>query len=754
MKKMRNLFLGMFVVIPFLSGCGDSSKWEYSKEDVSKFFSYTGEIVREDGKMYFNVDENYNLFSKDVTKDDVLVYSNDKLLELETSEKNRGDYITYDELKKCSVKATSVENNANRTGLKVYIPESDDESYCVLVNKCANNDYSHILLENKRNIMGDDPKERDILEQEKKRFEISDATWGDCKTPAEIVKNFCLIFCAVADGSYSSGFGAVFNFFTTIFDLAFGSRNPTLQDVLDKLNIMDAKLNKIQSTLEKNHYQMMDETVRTQAGVDKATLIMYEQNITSFFVEHTSKLDNLERSFQVDIADQYKAYVNGYQTVSISYRKNAQGKLLPVSLMEPVEATDQTFVVTLPEFKKAKEYLANNNNVVGKGFMDAFYLDVEEAIKDVQRPEGYSLDEFKENVTCRAADNLTRDFFKKAENKEFTKNLMNEFINFAKRISGGETTSIISSYLGRFQYMYNFAGEARNNISHILSYLLGKLESYACFVEQGLYFAEMSQDTVFNEYQAAKKALNEAYKASTKSDDAYCYVNNTIYTGGFYKAKWESYYTKTGNNPEFINNLSIRQVTPSGNTFIFKEPVKSMSEVGFISQGDLLRIVYRLKLMHSLGLEEETSFIKYLEKNKALEDGSIRAYEYLLSKQYLSSDALRIITEGITSRPSGSEDKNMEIWCEHQGGNPSTNYFKEGEKYYYQGKYVETYWAGQIAESVIFNASTGALSGEKRISGYATYDESRKLWINDEHWCFSDNPSGNYFFSLRQKPVK
>ena len=108
----------------------------------------------------------------------------------------------------------------------------------------------------------------------------------------------------------------------------------------------------------------------------------------------------------------------------------------------------------------------------------------------------------------------------------------------------------------------------------------------------------------------------------------------------------------------------------------------------------------------------------------------------------------KILTSFNVRDLNNSDNFSMRCICY---GNPDSIYFTVNIHYHYRyddGKIEAQYWSGKMAYGDILSSETGTLEVEKKICAYAKYSESHMFWIDDEHWGFTDDDFGMYFFAL------
>ena len=158
-------------------------------------------------------------------------------------------------------------------------------------------------------------------------------------------------------------------------------------------------------------------------------------------------------------------------------------------------------------------------------------------------------------------------------------------------------------------------------------------------------------------------------------------------------------------------------------------------------------ITTRYNLLKNAGITKSKTFINYLEDLSILPSGRIALANSLLNSGR-TSDPFRMLSSFNIRDINNSDSFFVTCVCY---GNPKSEYFYVGETrpYRYDDGVVESeYWSGKLAYGDMADAKSGQVIGSKKITAYAKYSESHRLWVNDEHWGFVDDIFGNFFFIL------
>ena len=137
MKKQKpTLLLVLLMSVSFLSSCNnnnESSKWNYTKEDMSSFIELNAKLTDNgDHTSTFSSDTDVAIFSDTIDKDDVIVFDLDKAAEEITSQKK--EYANYAVLKAASVPVSNIVNLDDKDGFKITFETQENKNYGMLLH--------------------------------------------------------------------------------------------------------------------------------------------------------------------------------------------------------------------------------------------------------------------------------------------------------------------------------------------------------------------------------------------------------------------------------------------------------------------------------------------------------------------------------------------------------------------------------------------------------------------------------------------
>lgn len=585
-------------------------------------------------------------------------------------------------------------------------------------------------------------KEETQLTFEEKYIEDRYSYSSGGKFALSILSNVGSICAGVGFNSPVAVVSGVFGIISSFGDNFAATNGPTTQDIMNKLDEMDTKLDAINATLNENYSQLMSETVRTQAMVDKVLLEEQESAITNFYTTYAMPIENHERDFADYLEQSLKLFVSDKQSVSFYVHKNEEKNWALNSLLDVESAKELEITVNIDSFSHTSEFLEKNFNTVTKGFMDNLYQDLENGIASATLPEGLSTKDACDFLAGNVIENITKTYY--VEHHDKALELRNNVINYSKSISGKTGKSVIDRYVLRMQYMYNFAGEIKNTVTDLFSNIKQTLKTNVALASQACAYASVNQDEIRSEFIDAEDAIRNNYEAVKGIKDNYCFLTNTLIGGGFYRARFQTGYTNKGNDCAFNAAFKLDKVVAGSGSQILRED--DIRNHNILNNVDHLRIHARMDLMRQLGIVDTANYIEYLVDANAVSKEDYDNFKQLRSNKWLSNDALRFLTD-LTTRDMNDGDKNFSLTC-NEAGNPGGDYFNVGWTGTFRSSRTSSCWNGKVAETTFIDANTGTIQSNKRVAAYATYAESHWNWLNDEYWSFVDNTVGNYFFIL------
>jgi len=741
-RKSLALLTSVFVFIPALAGCNnDAKKWNYSKDEIGEFYelrgidtiSDTNRAISYSGKEYF--------FDGQISIDDIKVYNHTKLQEDAKSGtiSLSSDYIPYKVL--CNYEATVVSVENSYASIKVSYIDNSSDIFKALVHKDANVTQRYLEIEGAKEGLG---QTSDVEIDTEEDYIMASPSWAVGKNVINLIGGITQLVVGSVCGVPTAQAGGIFTILTSLGDLFGAKGEPTIQDVLNKLNEMDKKLDDIQAQINRNHQELIDMNLLLELGISQEILATYENGISQFKADYAKPIDLLLKQFRYYIDDCFKDLVKQSKTIDMYFVKE-NNKWTLQSFSDTDHTNSSHVSLTVSDWTNAKKCLQNNNDIVGTGFMDEVQTDILSTIQDNNLLQGMTKSELSNHALLSLTDEFGYLRYKDSRNDAIQIGALAE--QFAEEISTG---TIVRNYVERLKIIYNFVGESKQTLKDAFAGLCRQLDIYCGQAAEALRFAKENATSLANAWAAARSYISDAYNSIKETSSNYCYTTSCKLKADFFKIKYNLSYTNPGNDCVFHSSVNLEKIEE------YNEEVKytkqNLNEYDSLESTNYKRIVNKFNLLKSSGiLGSSTTFTSYLLGNEVLSKDTAYAFSYLLHKGIVTEETNDKYASVITQRNMTDSNKNVKLTCVARG-NPDGEYFSIGWKGNFRGHEDDEYWSGKMLETTFFSGDTGAvINNETRVCAYATYAESHALWIDDEFWAFTDCPNGNYFYMISRE---
>ncbi len=741
LSKKHFLFLTIFPLL--LSSCGSSdSKWSYTKEDMSNFVALNAIYTQlDDTSASFASETGTTLFKDNLSKDDVIVYNVDKVKE--ALENSNEEYANYKILKNASSSISTINTNEDKTGFDVTFSADSSSNYGMLINSSITLSEEYIMVSKYEKQIDDN---RDPQSEFEEKYVTGKATWEDGgKFTYQIISNIGSIVVGVATDNPASLVSGIFGILGTIAE-HFMSGGATVQDVMNQLLETDRKIDELSDKIDRNTQQLADEIVRAEALVDQANLNTLNLGINDFANNSVANINTFNRNLADEVGFYYRDYVKSSQVVKLLLTKDEDG-YHSTPLGEITDSSACNFTITIGNFANAKAHLEKNGNIVKTGFMEELEKDIDVAIDNkTDLPDYLDFDDLRGFIESMIFEQFMKQYF--SANPTKAQEYRNVMIDYAERINGASgRISILSTYLSRLQYMFNFASEIKSSILTLCANLMQILDMNTARASEACLFASYNDDELASTYKKARENIQNLYENVTKLPDAYSFTTNAELTGGFYKGRYDLSYSNPGNHCTLNVNFIFGRLEMTDtmyNRFIEDDLSKHYS----LSSTQHARIVTRWNLLRSLGMSDaENDYIHYLMYSGVISKVSVDAALWAIQLHQSLESGYRIITNDRTERDLTVSDTSTDLFCNGQG-NPGGDYFILWKGYGYREMHDKGSWYGRTFEGSFIDAKTGTSAGKQVVTTWARYAESHWYWSNDEYWSFTNYPNNNYFFSI------
>lgn len=726
-----------FLAIITLVSCG-KDKWDYSKEDVAKFAELTAEVSKQDDVMKLTLTNDEPIFKSKIKKSDILLFEYASLRSTSTG------YLSYKEIKNNTIKISNASVESSKK-LELTFSSPSINNYGVIIHKSA--------LTNKYHAIGaanyiDSSNSKTITEYEEQLI-AKKGTWSDMNSSIQMANYVSQIILSVMTDNPISFAGGVFGVVSTLGSAYFSS-GASLDSIAKQLDVVDAKLDAITNQIDENQKQILDEFVRTQAMIDEVKVIQYNQNITAYQTDYVKPINDYLLVYKDSIEQALRKYVSEERNVRVYYGEK-EYNANDVIFASEEDISSATYVdFQISEFSYAKAYLKKNKDIVGDGFAKELNKDILAALDGVTLPTGREKSVVAEDIYKTLIDNINQDVLTK-EDETLHRDVLqfvSNFVSYANALAGINFESVINSYISRLEYIYNFHGEIKEIVRGLLASIKLDLDYYvsvaqtACIAQKINYTSE-----IYAAYSAAADYISSVYESHKNINDNYSYCVKDNVQSGLYNSIAEVSFTNLGNSPTFHANFKLKtNIVYDGGTFRFDEV--DVNEISFVDYSKVRALVTRYNLIKSLGQTTSKTFIDYLLSLQIISRKDYATLNSLFETGRTTDNTGKILTS-YSIRDLNNSD-NVIFTCECYG-NPGGYYFSLNRTYKYRytdDKVSADYWSGKIAYGDIIDGKTGTLNSSNKISAYAKYSESHFFWIDDEHWGFSDEHFGDFYFIL------
>lgn len=753
MKKLLILSLATLMAIP-MSGC-NKNEWDITRESYEHAINVESVLSGTEEEMKFVLDTEIKPFTSNFSKDDVILYNLDTLAKI----KNK-DYYTYKSYTNSKVTIKNFEKYSDGTGFTLDFDGDPNTHYGVIVNKKAIA-YDQYLIATasksfaeSRILLGGKSDEEERNEWNS-RYIKHNATYDDVTNMLEIGKYFGEIFFGAISNCPTSCVDGVFGIISMFSGLA--SNEPETYDLFNKLIDIERKLTEISDQINKNTRVLMEEDMYIETQVDKALIEIYKQNYQNYITNYVEPLDNIQRDYEQFHEARLAQLANKEVTTPISlHYEVVDGKYALISQSESKYNAQGTVIynVEIPSYANAKKFLADHNQTVTTGFMDAFYDDLENAVDNAVNNEVIEVNssitktDYKNHLYKSILDSLEKERYEGAYGSdEFTKaqTLLNATINLGKNIAGTYgTDSILESMIQRIRCMYNFHKEGKMIIRSFIANVKETFEKYAALSSSACSYAKINQAELGKVYEEAIDTIQAYDKVNDETPENYSYILKQPMTTNFIKSIFDVSYTNPGNHCVFHKEYTWRKVEGFN---IFKGPTLTKLDIDniyLVDESSHLKINARRKVMATMGLTVKADYNEYLSESGNAGETAYNMWTEMHQAGWVGNDGNRFLAEfnGIKELDEG---ENITFRCV-ASGNPDGDYFNVGTNYKYQGHQKAEKWYGAKAVGKFLDATNLTNQSNNVISAYARYDEAHTLWLNDEYYAFQSNPYGNYMF--------
>ena len=537
--------------------------------------------------------------------------------------------------------------------------------------------------------------------------------------------------------NYGEAIGSIINA-AQFYGLNGHSSEPTIQNVLDKLDDMTYILNSIDKKIDELKQQMTNDMTAVELSINKVLFNQYRSTWDTFHENYIEKIDDLLRSYITDMRTYYVNFARKTEdfTIKLKYFKKDNGNIVlsienPNDLGYSIEGykfdSEKEVNIKVSYFEKSLELLR-----LKRGYSDTFDMQFRNDLYEMLRAGYPSLnaDELHKLINDVYA-HITGLAQMSAVNDNLAKELSNLFINFAKQISGKATgTSKMTYYYKMLESLYNFQSEAATEIKSFRGNMKLLLDKYANFTTSIIQFCPgIDAKEIATVYMDAYNYINN-YKnmVTVNANEDYCYTVNSKITTSLVKCAFNPRFTQTGNKAKFAYSYKVTNVLNGSE-------IKVVNNSQLLSNSNLKSIFNRyINSLRMAGKQTSNTTLHDYLKARGLITKAI-------AEKTKISDTIAITSfTGIYDLSSSG----FNLVCVDKGHG---KYFKVGNVYSYKGSKEKKCWSGKEASGTLFSL-IGNRDLADHINRMARYDESHWYWPNDEHWAFEEWNGGRIALAI------
>ena len=246
------LIISLTSLLTITCGCGrktESANWLITRDDYKKILELDGKVEEHESNYTYTIDNEFGYFLDNVNKENIILFDIDKL-----DKKGSQSYFTYSDYKKAEIKYQTITPIEKGRGFVIDFNGEKDKHYATIINKTVSVDNIYMISSAKSiNEVLYTPAEG--------QWEIdyidSKASYDTFQDILNIGQYIGDIVVGAAGNCPTSIVDGIFGIISTISGSFFNS-DPTIQDVLDKLADIDAKLDDIIATIDKNQKELIN----------------------------------------------------------------------------------------------------------------------------------------------------------------------------------------------------------------------------------------------------------------------------------------------------------------------------------------------------------------------------------------------------------------------------------------------------------------------------------------------------------------
>lgn len=518
---------------------------------------------------------------------------------------------------------------------------------------------------------------------------------------------------------------------------------PTIQDVLNRLETMDHKLDAVSEKISYLTDQVSSGNAAINAGIDKILFNQYQSSWDAFTHNYIEPMEDIIRSFKVRVQNALvkTALSSSPTNVEVCYANidAGEGEKRSVVIENPAIPGYSTEYAEIKERHKLSipaSYFAEAKQIFIKSrgysteFSHSYLAALEQYLEDHPNSALYAQDILSAI--------LGQSQFEAINGEEATK-FYNLYNNFATALP-----SKVQDYFRMLECFYNFQTEAEEDLLSIRASMKKLLVKYVGFVSLFSSFASnfgIEQSEINKVTALAENFLRDNNRLVHIPDHSnYSYVTHSLVQAHYAEINYSIGFKSKGNHGSMETKLTYRLRDPWANGGDYKD-VDSITNM--LTQDDLLHIKYRMQNMYTYFGSQAPTFTDYLEtKGKLISPQYVKElYASISEKKEEPGDYPPIITQ--IGKVASTTEKN---WLAHCLDSATGKYLQVGGHYPYGfsgGDVVSSAWGALDLQGQILDAEQLTVTDEI-IDRVAWYHDSHSYWVNDEWFVFTQYTQGRH----------
>ncbi len=513
-----------------------------------------------------------------------------------------------------------------------------------------------------------------------------------------------------------------------LFGLGSKSSEPSIQDVLNKLESISNQLKIIDRKLDALKEMMINEEIATQIGITTVLFNQYRNGWETFHREYIEKADNLLRNYLADLRSYYVDFVKTSEDADLELCYFDNNGTTTLSMRDPISpeySLEGYKLISTKQVKLTKSYFKEAADLVRKyqGYTKDFDILFRACLKA-------NLEADNPTLSAKELEALNADVYAHltglaqftAVNKDRSQEMTNLFLGFARHLSGVATGySQALNYYKMLESLYNFQSEAAVEMKQFrtnMKLLLDKYAGYATTMAQ--FCSGTDKAEITDAYTQAHKYIKENDNLR-KYDfgENYCYSTHRKMKATVVCASFNAHFDNAPSNKcVFQSRFALTDMVTSKDV----DP-KVLANLYSASE---LNIIYA-RVLNALRTQGKT--VEGIDFYKYMKDSGIITPK-LIADRTFSYSGKEVITsyKGINSLSS----ENFAAECIGHG---MGSYFDVGKTYGYKSARESGCWSAREATGTVYNLEAHSATDES-IQRMARYDEGHWYWFKDEHWAF------------------